>query len=116
MGSTAVSRESCASRKSPPSARAASSSSSSSSSMSSPRSTGDAGVAMTSANLDLVRLIVAAWESGDFGSAEWAHPEIEYVWADGPTPGSWTGLAGMAEGEREFLAAWEECRFEAVEY
>ncbi len=71
---------------------------------------------MASANLDLVRLIVAAWESGDFSSAEWAHPEIEYVWADGPTPGSWTGLAGMVEREREFLSAWEEFRFEAVEY
>ena len=28
--------------------------------------------------------------------------------ADGPAHGSWTGLAGMAEGWREWLGAWEE--------
>jgi hypothetical protein len=41
---------------------------------------------MTSANLDLVCSIYAAWEQGDFGSVDWGHPEIEYVFADGPDP------------------------------
>jgi ketosteroid isomerase-like protein len=71
---------------------------------------------MASANLDLVRSILAAHERGDYSSAEWAHPEIEFVIAEGPTPGTWTGLAGMAEGWRGVLTAWEEFRAEAEEY
>src|SRR5438874_1111424 len=55
---------------------------------------------MSSVNVDLVRSIFAAWEQGDFSSSEWAHPEIEYVWVDGPSPGSWTGLAGRGRGLR----------------
>ena len=69
-----------------------------------------------SENLDLVRSIYAAWERGDFTSVEWAHPDIEYVVADGPSPGSWTGLAGMAEGFRTSLSVWEEFRPEAEEF
>ena len=71
---------------------------------------------MVSENLDLVRSIYAAWERGDYSSAEWADPEIEYVVADGPSPGTWTGLAGMAEGFRDWVSAWEAYRVEADEY
>ena len=71
---------------------------------------------MASANLDLVRSICVDWPSGDYGSAEWAHPEIEYVIADGPSPGAWTGLAGMAQGLRDLLSATEAWRIEADDY
>jgi ketosteroid isomerase-like protein len=71
---------------------------------------------MVPGNVDLVRSIFEAWERGDFSSTEWADPEIEYVIPDGPEPGSWTGLAGMAEGARANLNAWEDFRFEAGEY
>ena len=69
-----------------------------------------------SPNLDLVRSIYAAWERGDFSSAEWADPEIDFAFADGPEPGSWRGLAGMAEGYRDWLRAWEDFRAEPEEY
>ena len=69
-----------------------------------------------SANVELVRSIYAAWERGDYASVEWAHPEIEYVFVDGPSPGSWTGLAEMANALRDILSAWEGLRLEAEEY
>jgi ketosteroid isomerase-like protein len=71
---------------------------------------------MASANVELVRSICAAWERGDYSSAEWAHPEIEYVIADGPDPGSRTGAVGMAESFRRFLSVWEDWRVEADEF
>jgi ketosteroid isomerase-like protein len=71
---------------------------------------------MSQENVELVRSIFAAWERGDFGSAEWAHPEIEFVVADGPDLGSWTGIAATAEAWRDWLGAWEEYRTEADEY
>jgi ketosteroid isomerase-like protein len=69
-----------------------------------------------SANLDLVRSIYAAWERGDFTSVAWADPAIELVFTDGPSPGAWTGLAGMAEGWRSWLSAWDEWRSEPDEF
>jgi ketosteroid isomerase-like protein len=69
-----------------------------------------------SANLDLVRSIYADWERGDFGSATWADPQIEFVFADGPSPGRWTGVSGMREGFRDFLSAWESYGVESAEY
>ena len=68
-----------------------------------------------SANLDLVRAAYAGWERGDYSSAEWADPEIELVIADGPAPGTWRGFAGLAQGWRGFLSAWEEFRSEAID-
>ena len=70
---------------------------------------------MSQENVEIVRSVVAAWERGDYGSADWADSEIEFVITDGPTPGSWTGRAGMAEGWRSFLSAWEEFRGDGVD-
>jgi hypothetical protein len=69
-----------------------------------------------SANVELVRSIFDAWQHGDFDSAAWADPGIEFVIADGPSPGSWEGLDGMIEGWRDFLKAWEHWRGEAEDY
>ena len=69
-----------------------------------------------SENLDLVRSLFAAWERGDFSSAHWAHPLIEFAVADGPAPVSSKGVVGMAENWRDHLSAWEEVRPVAEEY
>jgi ketosteroid isomerase-like protein len=69
-----------------------------------------------SENLDLVRSICSAWERGDYSSAEWADPEIEFVTADGTEPGSWTGRAEMGIGMRDWLSVWEDARAAAYEY
>jgi ketosteroid isomerase-like protein len=69
-----------------------------------------------SANLDLVRSIYADWERGDFTKAEWAHPDIEWVFADGPTPEQSTGLVGTAAAFREWAALWQDFRIHADEF
>src|SRR3954470_2783312 len=71
---------------------------------------------MSQENVEIVHSIYSAWQRGDFSSADWAHPEIEYVIADGPSPGRWTGLAGLGEGARSWIGAWEEFTIEAEEF
>ena len=36
--------------------------------------------------------------------------------ADGPSPGTWTGLAGMTGAWRDYLSTWEEYRTVVDEY
>jgi ketosteroid isomerase-like protein len=71
---------------------------------------------MASGNLDFVRSLYEDWSRGDFSSIEWADPEIEFTIADGPSAGTWKGLAGLADGYREWLAGWEEVRIRADDY
>ncbi len=71
---------------------------------------------MSQENVDIVRSIYAAWERGDYSSVEWADPNIDFGWADGPTPGRSKGLGEMARAWREFLELWEEMHNAALEY
>jgi ketosteroid isomerase-like protein len=68
-----------------------------------------------SSNLDLVRSIYAAWGRGDFSSAEWADPEIDFAFADGPEPGRWTGREEMSVHYRDWLRGWKDFRAEPEE-
>jgi ketosteroid isomerase-like protein len=67
-------------------------------------------------NVEVVRSLYAAWERGDWGSAAWAHPNIEFVICDGPDPRTLHGVDAMAAGWREFLTAWSGYGVEAEEY
>jgi ketosteroid isomerase-like protein len=71
-----------------------------------------------SENLDLVRSIYAEWERGDYSSAEWAHPKIEYVTvlAGGFSPVSTTGRTEMRSAARANIAVWAQVRIAAREY
>lgn len=71
---------------------------------------------MASSNLDLARSLYSAWERGDWSSADWADPEIEFVAADGPSRSRSRGIAALGEGWRDFLSEWEDWRVEAEEY
>ena len=71
---------------------------------------------MSQENLELVRSVYTAWERGDFSSVAWADPEIEFVSADGPTPGTWKGVAEMTGSWREVLSAWDDLRMTVDEY
>jgi ketosteroid isomerase-like protein len=71
---------------------------------------------VTSSNLDLVRSIYAAWALGDFSSAGWAHPEIEFGFADGPEPGRWTGREEMSQRYGDWLRGWKDFRAVPEEY
>ncbi|MBA2513327.1 MAG: nuclear transport factor 2 family protein [Solirubrobacterales bacterium] len=71
---------------------------------------------MAAEDLDLVRSIYTDWKRGDFKKVDWAHPEIEFAIADGPTPGSWTGLAAMSAAWSEALSPWEGFSAEVEEY
>jgi ketosteroid isomerase-like protein len=69
-----------------------------------------------SENLELVRSICSVWERGEYGAVGWAHPEIHYAHVGGPAPGTWTGVAGMAQGWRDILSVMTEHRVTVDEY
>ena len=69
-----------------------------------------------SENVALVRSIYGAWETGDWSSTEWADPDIECLFADGPTRRKWQGVAGLRRCLQELLSPWEQWRTRADEY
>lgn len=64
---------------------------------------------------EIVRSIIADWSRGDFSSADWAHPDITFEVADGPTLGTWTGVEAMGGAWRDTLSLFELLRCEADE-
>jgi ketosteroid isomerase-like protein len=71
---------------------------------------------MSSANLDLVRSIYAAWERGDYSRTSWADPEIEIVSISELFPGSATGVGELARFWREIISPLEDFCVEAKDF
>lgn len=69
-----------------------------------------------SENVELVRSIYADWERGDWSSAGWADPDIEYVMVDEPGSTTHRGTASMARAWGAFLSAWVDYRLEPEEF
>jgi hypothetical protein len=69
-----------------------------------PKPLRDTGRAM-SENVELVRSIYTALKHGDPKPAEWADREIEFTFADGPSPGTSTGVAEMIERWQDLFTA-----------
>jgi ketosteroid isomerase-like protein len=71
---------------------------------------------VVSTNLDLIRSIFARWEQGDFSSADWAGPEIEYEMIGGLMEGRWSGIEEMGKACGAMLSAWEDLRADPEEF
>jgi hypothetical protein len=71
---------------------------------------------MSQENVEIVRAICVPWERGDFSSAEWAREDIEFEFADGPTPGTWTGVAAMRDAWHEVLTTVEGLDVKVEQY
>ena len=61
-------------------------------------------------NLELVKSIYAQWEKGDFSSAGWADPEIEFAMHGGLNAGEWKGIEAMTDVWTTMLRAWVDLR------
>src|SRR5215207_91590 len=70
---------------------------------------------MSQENVEVVRAIYRSWAKGDFSSAAWADPDIEFV-LSGPDSQVHRGLEAMSRAWGEWLQAWDEFRVEAREF
>ena len=72
---------------------------------------------MSQENVEVLRAVYERWERGDFWTPEVFDSDVEAIWGpDIPGFGTYHGLAGLEEGWREFLAAWEEVTLRADQF
>jgi ketosteroid isomerase-like protein len=69
---------------------------------------------MSQENVEIVQSIFASWTEGDFSSADWADPEIEF--RSIAEYGETHGVAAMAKRWRGWLTAFEHFSSHAEEY
>jgi ketosteroid isomerase-like protein len=61
---------------------------------------------MSEENVEIVRSILAAWETGDFSAATWADPEIHFI--PGGLESDTHGIEALSKQWRESLDSWDE--------
>jgi len=69
-------------------------------------------------NVEALKSVYAKWGDGDFWTPEIFDSDIEVVWAE-PMPDATRaarGLSAMTAGIRNWLAAWDDCRWGADEF
>jgi uncharacterized protein len=68
---------------------------------------------MSEENVDALKEVYARWATGDFWTPEIFDPDIEVEWAsEMPDTEPDRGLAGVTRGMRNWLAPWEDYRWE----
>ena len=74
---------------------------------------------MSDENVELIRRIYARWELGDFATAEFFDPRVEYVrvGAEGVGgPGEWQGVDEMWRALLEWFQAFEDIKIESERF
>jgi ketosteroid isomerase-like protein len=72
---------------------------------------------MSEADLELIRELHGRWEQGDFATAAFFDPRVEFVRIGGAgVAGEWRGIDQMSGAIAEWLQAWEDFRVEARRY
>ena len=71
---------------------------------------------MSEQNVQVVRRIHEGWSRGDFSSAEWADPEIEFRSPEFMASSTHHGIEAMAREWANWLHTFEGFRSEAIEY
>jgi ketosteroid isomerase-like protein len=66
-------------------------------------------IEMASANVEIVRRMMTAWERGDVdGQLALIDPDVELrEWPEGPDPGTYRGHAGALRAAASWSEAWE---------
>ena len=80
------------------------------------RTTGSAilAIAMSKENVEIVKRIYADWAQGEYGSIDWADPEIEFS-VPGPETAE-RGIEAMTRAWTEWLRAFKDLKVEAAAF
>ena len=73
---------------------------------------------MAQENVEALKAVYSKWGTGDFWTPEIFDPDVELSWAEElpDTPQAVRGVDAVGASMRDWLAAWDECRWIADEF